>query len=115
MRQEQSGLDPSHGVIDQGCVLLPLFLRNGGPEVLNFDQPLAHENNLGDIIDAGHPRIADQLRIESGNAGRLFWISRGAGLPFQNAACAVEFTNGIDVGEKIVARTEHAIELNLLA
>lgn len=115
MRQEQPGLDLSDCVIDQGCELLPLFLRNGGPEVLNFNQPLAHENNFGDFVDAGHPRIADQLRIQCGNAGRFFWISRGAGLPFQNAARAVQFTNGIDVGDEMVARTEHPIELNLLA
>jgi hypothetical protein len=31
MRQEQPGLDPSHRVLDQGCELLPLLVRNGGP------------------------------------------------------------------------------------
>ena len=51
VRQEQSRLDPSDGVIDQGCELLPLLVRNGGPEVLNFDQTLADENNLGDFVD----------------------------------------------------------------
>ena len=29
-----------------------------------LDQPLADEDNLGDFSDAGHPGIADQLRIE---------------------------------------------------
>ena len=115
MRQEQPGLDPSDCVIDQGCELLALFLRNSGAEVLNFDQPLAHENNLGDFVDAGHPRIADQLRIECGNAGRFFWISRGASFPFQNAGRTIQFPNGIDVGDEIVARTKYPIELNLLA
>jgi hypothetical protein len=33
VRQEQSGLDPSHGVIDQDCELLPLFLSNDGREI----------------------------------------------------------------------------------
>jgi hypothetical protein len=51
MRQEQPGLDPSDCVIDQSCELLPLLVRNGGPEVLNFDQTLADENNLGDFVD----------------------------------------------------------------
>src|ERR1035441_2532993 len=114
MRQEQTGLDPSDRVIDQGCELLPLLVRNGGPEVLNFDQPLAYENDLGNFVDACHPRIADELRIQCGNAGRFFRISSGGGLPFQNAGRAVEFTNGIDVGDKIVAKTECPIELNLL-
>src|ERR1035441_1457080 len=42
MRQEQPGLDPSHRVFDQGCELLPLLVRNGGPEVLNLEIGRAH-------------------------------------------------------------------------
>ena len=34
-----------------------------------LDEALAHENNLGDFVDARHPRIADELRIQCGNAG----------------------------------------------
>jgi hypothetical protein len=74
-RQEQAGLDPSDCVIDKSGEFLPLLLGDRGAEVLNFDQALAHENNLGDFVDARHPRIADELRIQCGNAGRLFWIS----------------------------------------
>jgi hypothetical protein len=114
MRQEESGLDPSHCVFHQSCELLPLLVRNGGPEVLNFDQTLADENNLGDFVDPRHPGIADELRIKCGNAGRLFWISRRRSLPFQNAWCTVEFTNGVDVSDKIVAGTKCPRELNLL-
>ena len=112
--QEQPRLDPSDGVIDQGRELLALFVRNGGPEVLNFDQPLADENNLGDFVDARHPGIAGELRIQCGNAGRLFRISRRGSFPFQNAGRAVQFTNSVEVSYKIVARTEFPIELNLL-
>src|SRR5208283_5059447 len=114
VRQEQPGLDPSYRVFDQGCELLPLLVRNGGPEVLNFDQPLADEDNLGDFVDPGHPGIADELRIQCGNAGWLFWISCRGSLPFQNAWRAVQFTNGVDVSYKIVAGRQGPIELNLL-
>jgi len=114
MRQEQPGLDPSDCVFDQGCEFLPLLFRNGSPEVLNFDQTLAHKNNLGNFVDAGHPGIADELRIQYGNAGRLVRISCRGSLPFQNAWRAVQFTNSVDVRYKIVARTEFPIELNLL-
>src|SRR5208282_504956 len=114
VRQEESGLDPSDRVIDQGCKLLPLFFRNGGPQVLDFNQALADENNLGDFVDPGHPRIADQLWIQCGNAGRLFRISCGGGFPFQNAGCSVQLTNGVDVSYEIVAGTKCPIELNLL-
>ena len=114
MGQKQPGLDPSDCVVDQGCEFLPLLFRNGSPEVLNFDQTLAHKNNLGNFVDAGHPGIADELRIQYGNAGRLVRISRGDSLPFQNAWRAVQFANGVDVSDEIVARTECPIELNLL-
>ena len=112
--QEEPGLDPSDCVFDQGCEFLPLLVRNGGPEVLNFNQSLADENNLGDFVDARHPGIADELRIQCRNAGRLFRISRRGSFPFQNAGRAVQFTNSVDVSYKIVARTEFPIELNLL-
>jgi hypothetical protein len=78
--QKQSGFNPTDGVLDQSCELLPLLVRDGGPEVLNFDLTLADENNLGDFVDARHPGIADELRIKCGNAGRLFRISCGCGL-----------------------------------
>ena len=52
VRQKQPGLDPSDSVFDQGCELLPLLVRNGGPEVLNLDKTLAHENNLRDLVEA---------------------------------------------------------------
>jgi len=64
MGQEQSRLDPADGVIDQGCEFLALFVRNGGPEVLNFNQSLADEDHLGNFVDPGHPRIADELWIQ---------------------------------------------------
>ena len=114
VRQEQPGLDPSDGVIDQSRELLALLVGDRGPEVLDFDQPLADENDLGNFVDSGHPRVADELRIQCGNAGRLFRISCRGGLPLQNAGRAVEFANGIDVSDEIVARAECPIELNLL-
>ena len=114
MRQEQPGLDPSNCVFDQGCKLLPLLVRNGRPEVLNFDQTLAHENNLGDFVDPGHPRVADELRVECGDAGRLFQISGRCSFPFQDAWRAVQFANGVDVSDKTVAGRQGPIELYLL-
>src|ERR1039457_5439163 len=114
MRQEQSRLDPSDCVIKQGGELLALFLGDRGPQVLDFDQSLADENNLGNFVDPRHPGIADQLRIQGGNAGRVFRISRRSSFPFQEAWCAVEFTNGVDISYEIVPRVECPIELNLL-
>jgi hypothetical protein len=64
MRQEETGLDPSDCVFHQSCKFLPLFLGNRGTQILDFNQPLAHEDNLGNFVDPGHPGIADELRIK---------------------------------------------------
>ena len=105
MRQEQSGLDPSDCIVNQSRELLALFLGDRGPQVLNFNEPLADENNLGDLVNSGHPRIADELGIQRRNAGWLFRISGGSGLPLEDAWCAVKFSDGVDIGYEIAART----------
>src|SRR5207237_9657453 len=63
--QELGRLDLLDGGFDQLPELAPLFIVDGGAQVLDFDQPLAHENYLGDFGDAGHPGIASQLWVQS--------------------------------------------------
>src|ERR1019366_4637177 len=79
--QEQSRLNPTDRVVDQGFELLPLLVGDGGPQVLDFYRALAHEDDLRDFIDSSHPGIADQLRIQGRNTVRLLGIAGGAGLP----------------------------------
>ena len=55
MRQKQSRIDPLNGVFDQSCEFAALLFRNGGAEILNLDQSLADENDLGDFVDSCHP------------------------------------------------------------
>jgi hypothetical protein len=66
VRQEQPRFDPSDCVLDQRFELLPLLVRNRRPEVLNFDQTLADENNLGQLrrcpSSTNSRRVADQVR-----------------------------------------------------
>jgi len=114
MRQEQSGLDPSYRIVNQSRELLPLFLGDRGPQVLNFNESFADKNYLGDLVNSGHPRVADELRIQGGNAHWLFGVSGRGRLPFEDARRAVEFSDGVDIGYKIAARAETPIELNLL-
>src|SRR5438128_3624982 len=61
--QELSRLDLPDGLFDELPELAALLIRDRGVQVLNFDQPLAHENHLGDFGDSGDPRIANELRI----------------------------------------------------
>jgi hypothetical protein len=63
---ELTGLDPLDRVLHQAAKLPSLFVGDGGLQVLDLDQSLAHEDDLGDVRDAGDPGVADQLRIEGG-------------------------------------------------
>ena len=92
----------SDRVLDQVAEFLALLVGDRGAQVLDLDQSLAHEDDLGDFGDAGHPGIADQLRIEGKQSLRLFRVSAGRGLPLQQAALSVEFPDGIDVGDEVV-------------
>src|ERR1019366_6096932 len=114
VRQEQSGLNPTYRVVDQGLELLPLLVGDGGPQVLDFYGALTDKDDLGNFIDPRHPGVADQLRVQGRNAVRLFRIAGRAGLPFQHTRCAVQFAHSIDEGDKAVARTQRAGESNLL-
>src|SRR6266566_1065803 len=61
--QELARLDLSDGRFHQLSEFAPLLIVDSGAQVLDFDQPLAYENYLGDVGDSGDPRIANELRI----------------------------------------------------
>src|ERR1019366_9928335 len=64
--------------------------------------------------DPRHPGIANQLRIQGGNAVRLLGIAGRGGLPLQHTRRAVQFADSIDEGDKAVAGTQRACKSNLL-
>jgi len=92
VRQELGGLEPANCAFDQMADLLALLLGDSGSQVLDLNQPLPHEDHLGDIGDAGHPGVADQLRIQSKKSFRLFRVAARGRLPFQQAPPSVEFS-----------------------
>ena len=62
---EVTGFYSLDRVLDQTAKFLALFVGDGGGQVLNFDQPLADEDDLGNVGDTSDLGVADQLRIES--------------------------------------------------
>src|ERR1019366_4459253 len=114
MRQEQSRLDATYRVVDQGLELLPLLVGDGGRQVLDLNHALTDKDDLSDFIDPRHPGITNQLRIKCRNAVRLLGIAGRAGLPLQHTRCAIQFADRIDKGDKAVARTQWACEADLL-
>jgi hypothetical protein len=65
MGQELGRLDLPDGLFDQLREFTALFIRDGGVQVLNLDQALAHEHHLGDFGNTSDPRVANELGIES--------------------------------------------------
>src|SRR5580704_5915669 len=96
--QELGSFDPSDSVIDQLSKFSSLFVGDGSAEVLNLDQALANEDNLGDLGDARDPGVADELGIEHEQPSRFFGVSAGSSFPLEQARRPVEGSDGIDVG-----------------
>ena len=113
MWQELRGLNSADGVIDQLAEFVTLFFGDRGSQVLNFNQPLTDENNLGDFRDTGDPRVADKLRIESQQTGWFFWVAIGRSLPLQEAATAIELADGIDIGHEVIAAAKRLNHFDL--
>jgi hypothetical protein len=113
VRKELSSLNLFNRVLNQSAELISLFLRDGRAQVLDFNQPFAHKNDLRNIRDARHPRIADQLWIERYKALRFFLVATGRGLPFEQAPFTVQLPDGIDVSDEIIVAGEWSHELDL--
>ena len=78
-----SGFDLSDRVLDQLPEFVPLFVRDCGFKILDLDQTLSNEDDLGNFGDARQPGVADELRIEGEQSVGLFRIPTRSGLPFQ--------------------------------
>jgi hypothetical protein len=63
--RELRSLDSLNGIPDKGAEFLTLFIRNGGAQVLNFDQTFPHKDHLGHVRDARQPGVAQELRAKS--------------------------------------------------
>ena len=64
---------------------------------------LTYEDDKSHGGNSCHPRIADQLRIERQQPRGCFGITAGGRFPVHQATRAIEFTDGVDVGDKLVA------------
>src|SRR5438045_944460 len=81
VRQEVCGLDSADCAFDQAAELLPLFVADGRAQILNLDQALADEHHLRHFSNAGHPRVADKLRVKGEQSFRFHRVAARTGLP----------------------------------
>src|SRR5207302_6734398 len=82
-------------------------------KILNLDQSLADEDDLCDFGDAGHPGVANQLRIQSQQSIGRLWIAAGRSLPLDQATCPVQLSDRIDVGYEVILLGNGSHELDL--
>src|ERR1700747_1603115 len=91
---------------DQLAKFLLLILRDGGLQILDFRQMLAHKYNQSYLPNAAHPGVADQLRIEGQQAFGLLRIPAGRGFPIDQMALAIDLPDGIDIRDELTAMGE---------
>src|SRR5437660_7588717 len=82
-------------------------------KILNLNQSLADEDDLCDLGDAGHPGVANQLRIQSQQSILFLCVAAGSGLPLDQAACPVQLSDRVDVGYEVILFRHCPRELEL--
>src|SRR5215472_7508087 len=90
----------------QPAKFLTLLLGNRCPQILNFRSMLPHKNNQSCLRNPAHPRITDELGVERKQPLGDFGVSTSRCFPIDQAPHAVQFTDGVQVGNKFTASSE---------
>jgi len=109
---EKSRFKLMDGRLNQTAEFTALFLRDRGFQVLDLGRLLPDEHDKGDIRYATDPGIANELWIEGEKPLRLFRIPAGRCFPVDQAALAIEFTDRVDIGNKIIASIDGRMSLS---
>src|SRR5215469_18452128 len=83
--------------IDQLTELPALTFVDRGLEILHFRCVLSYKDDQGNLRNASHPGIANELQIESQKTLRLFRISGCGCFPIDDAFCSINLANRINV------------------
>jgi hypothetical protein len=82
-------------------------------QILNFRCVLSYEDDQGNLRNAGHPGITNELRVESQKTLRLFRISGCRRFPVDDAFRSIHLADRIDVRYEIATTGERARQLHL--
>ena len=96
-------LDLLDGYFYQPAEFPTLLLRDRGPQVLDLGRVLAHKHDHCYIRDSTDPGIADELGVERKQACGIFRIPTRCGFPVNHAAYAVDFTDRVEVSNKLAS------------
>src|SRR6516225_8453494 len=97
VREELSCLDLIDRGLNQLAKLPALTFVDRGRQILNLRCVLSYKYDQGNLRNASHPGITNELRIESQKTFRLFRISGGGRFPIDDAFHPVHLANRIDV------------------
>src|SRR5215469_6458882 len=111
--EELSCLDLIDRSLYQLAKLPALILVDRGLQILNFGCALSNKDDEGNLRNAGHPGITNQLRVQSQKTSGLFWVSRGRCFPVDDAFRPIHLANRIDVRHEITATGKGARQLHL--
>src|SRR6516162_3603239 len=98
---------------NQLAKLPALLFVDRGLQILNLRCVLSNKYDQGNLRNAGHPGITNELRVESQKTLRLFRISGGGRFPVDDAFCSIHLANRINVGHEITATRQRAGQLHL--
>src|SRR5215469_11173038 len=98
---------------DQPAELPSLLFGDRCLQVLNLRRILTDEYHQGDFGNPADPGITDQLGIKRQQAIGILRIPARGCLPIDDAALSVEFTDSVQVGNKLVASHESTDHLDL--
>src|SRR5215469_3069116 len=113
VREELSCLDLIDRSLNQLAKLPALPFVDRGLQILNLRCVLSYKDDQGNLRNASHPGITNELWIESQKTFRLFRISGCGRFPVDDAFCSVHLANRIDVRHEITATRERAGQLHL--
>src|SRR5215469_16131762 len=113
VRKKVSRLDLIDRSLYQLAKLPALVFINGCFQILNFGCVLSNKDDQGNLRNAGHPGITNELRIESQKTLRLFRISGGGRFPVDDAFRPIHLSDRIDVRHEITPTRKRARQLYL--
>src|SRR5215469_13595009 len=113
VREELPCLDLIDRSLDQLAKLPALVLVDRGLQILNLRCVLSNKYDQGNLRNAGHPGITNELRIECQKTLRMFRISGGGRFPVDDAFCSIHLADRINVGHEITATGKRTRQLHL--
>src|ERR1700745_3021970 len=113
VRREEARLDLTDRSLNETTVLASLLVRNGCFQILNFRNAFPNEGDDRNIANSADPGIANHLRIKRQKPRRFLGITARRSFPVDEALGAVEFADGINIGDKFVVTGKAADHLHL--